>query len=120
MRQCPSWSKEPDLRSGALMSAWVRTPPDAFKHFTHISNILMECLVIDTLKKKGPMTVKRISKTMHMSKALVRGILFHSEKTCRVDRAPMCRRKRPMWSYSETKIRPMVRKSVPTEASEDE
>ncbi len=31
MCQCPSWSKEPDLRSGALLSAWVRTPPDT-KH----------------------------------------------------------------------------------------
>ena len=34
--QCPSWSKEPDLRSGARKSAWVQTPPDAFSSYIFI------------------------------------------------------------------------------------
>ena len=59
--------------------------------------------MLEFLKQKGPATVKRISKSLGLPKTLVRGVLWHSDNTARTDRAPACRRKRPIWSFSETR-----------------
>jgi len=70
----------------------------------------MDTIVLEFLKQKGPATVKRISKSLGLPKTLVRGVLWHSDTTARTDRAPACRRKRPIWSFSETRIRPDTHK----------
>jgi len=64
--------------------------------------------VLEFLQTRGPVTVKRVSKSLGLSKALVRGVLWHSDHTHLAYRAPMCRRKRPVWSYSDSRIRPSV------------
>ena len=66
--------------------------------------------MLEFLKERGPVTVKRISKSLGVSKVLVRGALWHSKHTCRVDRAPACHRKKPIWSWSETRVRPDAHK----------
>ena len=70
----------------------------------------LEPQVLEFLKEKGSVTVKRVSKSLGLSKALVRRILWHSNNTCRVDRSPVCRRKKPIWSWSETRERPNTHK----------
>ena len=80
----------------------------------------MEAKILETLIHKGPMTVKRISKTVGLSKALIRGILWYSKQTCLTWRAPLSRNKKPMWSYSETQIRPQITKKVDTPEPEAE
>jgi len=66
--------------------------------------------VLEFLKQKGPVTVKRISKSLGLPKTLVRGVLWHSDNTRLVYRAPACRRKRPVWSWSEVRLRPEAHK----------
>ena len=73
-----------------------------------------EQAVLTFLTQRGPVTIKRISKVLGLSKKCVRGVLWHSKNTKRVDQAPMCTRKRPMWSYSDVPIRPQVVKRVKT------
>ena len=54
MCQCPSWSKEPDLRSGGVFTAWVRTPPDAFFSSYILMNVYEEKIIPkDTIIYKG-------------------------------------------------------------------
>ena len=71
---------------------------------------LSEPQVLEFLKEHGTVTVKRITKSLDLPKTLVRGVLWHSNNTSRVDRAPMCRRKKPVWSWSETRVRPIIHK----------
>jgi hypothetical protein len=66
--------------------------------------------VLEFLQTRGLVTVKRVSKSLGLSKALVRGVLWHSDHTQLVYRAPACRRKKPVWSYSETRERPDAHK----------
>lgn len=75
--------------------------------------------VLEFLQTHGTVTVKRVSKSLGLSKALVRGVLWHSAKTCLTWRSPMCRRKKPFWSYSDTPTRPQVVKKVKIEDTED-
>ena len=74
-----------------------------------------EQAVLTFLVQRGPVTVKRVSKALGLSKECVRGVLWHSKHTKRVDRAPVCTRKRPVWSYSDVKIRPQIVKKVKSE-----
>jgi len=65
--------------------------------------------VLEYLGTKGtPVTVKRISKSLGLSKECVRGVLWHSNKTQLIHRAPACRRKRPVWTASDSCIRPNI------------
>ena len=74
----------------------------------------METKVLDALIRQGPMTVKRISKMFNVSKTQIRGILWSLKNTCLTWRAPLSIRKKPIWSYSETRIRPRIaRKEAP-------
>lgn len=68
----------------------------------------MEAKILEALIRQGPMTVKRISRTFKLPKSQVRGILWYSKKTCLTWRAPFSVRKKPIWSYSETPVRPQV------------
>jgi len=70
----------------------------------------LEPRVLEFLKERGPVTVKCISKRLGLPRHLVRGALWHSNNTCRVDRSPACRRKKPIWSWSEARERPNTHK----------
>ena len=63
----------------------------------------LEPRIIEFLKERGPVTVKCISKRLGLTRNLVRGALWRSKHTHRTDRAPSCRRKKPIWSFSETR-----------------
>ena len=64
--------------------------------------------MLDFLKARGPSTVRRISSSLDLPKNRVRGILWHSDHTTRTDRAPACRRKKPIWSWSPHKVSHLV------------
>jgi hypothetical protein len=66
----------------------------------------LEPQVLEFLQARGASTVRHISKSLDFPKVLVRGVLWNSKKTCRVDRSPLGRHKKPIWSYSETRVRP--------------
>jgi predicted transcriptional regulator len=80
---------------------------------------MAELPVLEFLKQKGPATVKRISKSLGLPKTLVRGVLWHSDNTARTDRAPACRRKKPIWSWSTHKVSHLVLRTA-LEEHEDE
>ena len=54
----------------------------------------LEPRIIEFLKERGSVTVKCISKRLGIPRNLVRGALWHSKHT---------RRKKPIWSFSETR-----------------
>jgi predicted ArsR family transcriptional regulator len=70
----------------------------------------LEPQILEFLKERGPVTVKCISKRLGLPRNLVRGALWHSKHAKRTDRAPSCRRKRPVWSFSEARERPDIHK----------
>jgi len=72
--------------------------------------------ILQIVKERGPMTVRRIANLTGLKVHLVSGALHGSKKTCKVDRCPNSHNKRSIWSYSETPIRPAKVGSVKTDA----
>lgn len=70
----------------------------------------MDTQILEYLKARGPVTVKNISRHTGFPKTLIRGVLWHSPNTRLEWRAPVCTRKKPVWSYSETRERPNAHK----------
>ena len=68
----------------------------------------LEPQILEFLKERGPVTVKCISKRLGLPRNLVRGALWHSKHAKRTDRAPSCRRKKPVWSWSPHKVSHLV------------
>ncbi len=63
--------------------------------------------LLKILKERGPVSVKRLKSLTGLSKRCINGALHGSKKTAKIEASPYnSMNKRPLWSYSETQIRP--------------
>lgn len=78
-----------------------------------------EPTLLRIIKERGPISVRRLRDLTGFPKRCINGALHGSKKTAKVEHAPLSSRTtRPLWSYSETPIRPIKvirRKEVVTD-----
>jgi predicted transcriptional regulator len=74
--------------------------------------------LLQILKERGPISVKRLRALTGLKKSCVNGALHGSKKTAKIETDV---RRRPLWSYSETPIRPVkiLRKKHDTDNESD-
>lgn len=64
--------------------------------------------LLQILKERGPVSVKRLKALTGFSKQCINGALHGSKKTAKVEQSPYNSvNKRPLWSYSDVPVRPV-------------
>ena len=59
--------------------------------------------LLEILKERGPITARRLKVLTGLPKRCINGALHGSKKTAKVEHG-----RRPLWSWSETPVRPAV------------
>jgi hypothetical protein len=81
-----------------------------------------EPALLDMLKERGPISVRRLAALTGLPKRCINGALHGSKKTTKVESAPNnSRNTRPLWTWSETPVRPVkaVRNKTVTPPNEE-
>jgi hypothetical protein len=64
--------------------------------------------LLQILKERGPISVKRLKTLTGLKKRCINGALHGSKKTAKVESAPYnSANKRPLWSYAAAPVRPV-------------